>query len=335
MPSKDVLATTAKTFAKQARDATFEALPLHGGFRKGKAIKLIDGGHSYRQPVALNDHAGVTHYSTGYETRDKTVADVLESADFTIEQLGVPVVITAKDKRENRGSEAIVNLLDARIKQATGRLMRTVEAELINYDAAGIGGALETLDGVTAASTSGWLEEVAVGSQTNSVGGLTKGSYSNRWQNQIEDVSDDFGTNGINAINALHTDTSLYREDPSKGMLLLSPAAFKLYFGELQAQMRFASRDRLESGKIDMVDSNGNMVKPSSNLGFAVSGTDVSGYLVDFGSVKLIMDKTMQYNLGEAVASSEQALFVREVMFAGQMVTSALRTLGLLINAES
>ena len=336
--SQDILSSTLADLLKRWVDATYQSHPFLDLFRKlPGAQEKRPGGAIFKVPVALHEHSTTVVLKTGYENRPTVVQDVLEDATYDMVLAARPVLLTLKDELDNKGDEAKVQVLDVRTKTTVQALTREVEAAMLRYDPANpFAGELETLDGVTAASTHGFLEEDAVGSQTNTVGGLVKGAYGGIWQNQVEDVGSAFATNGRTAINALNIETANYKTGPSNGVLVLSTAAATLYLNTLQDQIRFADASKLDLGGFAGVNNQGNPVISSPTLGFAVGANAVSGYLIDMGGgIRLRYDPAAFFTLGDKIQSSSQILFSMDVLFRAQLFADLLRSSGVLLNAES
>ena len=338
MASQDVLASTLADLLSKWTDATFQSHPFLDLFNKlPGALEKKPGGAVFKVPVALHEHSTTVILKTGYENRPTVVQDVLEDATYDSVLAARPILLTLKDELDNKGDEARVQILDVRTKTTIQALMREVESAMLLYDPANpFHGELETLDGVTAASTHGFLEEDAVGAQTNVVGGLTKGAYGGIWQNQVQDVAGAFATNGRTAINALNIATSNYKTGPTNGVLVLSTAAATLYLNTLQDQIRFADANKLDLGGFAGVNNEGNPVVSSPTLGFAVGANYVSGYLVDMGGgIRFRHDPAAYFTLGDKIQSSSQVLFSMDVLFRGQLFADLLRSSGILLNAEA
>jgi len=197
----DILATTLRILRDQLVDSTFKAVPLMDAVNSLGNVEKVDGGSYIDAPVILTDHSMITQLTTGYEAVSLAVKDPLRTASYSWCDAVAPVVLTRKEELSNKGERAVVRIMEARLKQTMGMFKREIEKQIVAGSST-ILTDLQTLNGLDAAT--GWFEELAFGSQTNTVGGISKASFPTSWQNQVQNGS--FAANGLKKMQQLLID---------------------------------------------------------------------------------------------------------------------------------
>lgn len=335
--ANDILATTLEKLVPEYVDNTMERLPLMASLKEHDGYQLIDGGSQYVIPVVLHEHAGIVAHQTGWEDSATVIQDIGERATYPWSWLSTVVGINTFEQAENMGPEQKVSILGMRTKAQIGTFMRAIEGHLFHYNATYGAGSrpLYSLDGVTVASTTGFMEEVAQAAQTNNVGGLSKATYNDYWYNNMKDSAGGFTGNSEKYIGELHTAAFPYREALDAPKLFLSPISFNLYMADLETKARFMRRDELDSGRIVLVNSFGNRVEISPNLPFTVGQVVVSGYMLDIPAIRLAVLRAADFKMMESNQAGNSVAFRRNIVWAGQLCAGQLRSSGILLNSET
>ena len=332
----DILSSTARARSKKALDNLFQTVPLLDHIKKAGGVEEINGGQRITRAAILAEHSTITQLSTGYESVTAGVSDVLRSPEFEWCDFVAPIIITKKEELSNRGDDAVISIADARMKSVMGMLKREWEKQAI----AGTSTVLtemESLNGIDAAT--GWLEEVAFGSQANTVGGISKDTYkAQNWNNQVASAGGAFNTNraGEGAMTDLMIQTQIYAPEGTVDLILASPTSYKLYKQSLRAQEQYVKETVLDGGRLALAFS-GALIYVENNLGFTGSGTSnkMSMYFLNTKSMKVVFDKEANFSLSDfqdksGYAAREAHLYVRT-----QLVADHLASLGVLINGEA
>ena len=332
----DILSSTARARSKKALDNLFTTVPLLDHIKKAGGVEEISGGQRITRAAILAEHSNITQLSTGYESIAAGVADVLRSPEFEWCDFVAPIIITKKEELSNRGDDAVISIADARMKSVMGMLKREWEKQAI----AGTSTVLtemQTLNGLDAAT--GWLEEVAFGSQANSVGGISKDTYkAQNWNNQVASAGGAFNTNraGEGAMTDLMIQTQIYAPEGTVDLILASPTSYKLYKQSLRAQEQYVKETVLDGGRLALAFS-GALMYVENNLGFTGSGgsNKMSMYFLNSKSMKVVFDKEANFSLSDfqdksGYAAREAHLYVRT-----QLVADHLASLGILTNGEA
>jgi len=329
----DILASTLRILRDKEVDNTFRIIPLVDAVNTLGNVEDVDGGSYIDSPVILTDHSTITQLSNGYEAVSLAVKDPLRTATYSWCDATAPVVITRKEELSNKGGRAIIRIAEARLKQTMGMFKREIEKQLIAGDST-ILTDLETLNGLDGAT--GWFEEGAFGSQTNTVGGIAKGGFPSSWQNQVQNGS--FSSNGLQKMQSLLIDCQQFAPEGDIDLILASPASYGLYKNELQALERYVSATEVRNmaGRLAL-EFNGAQMFIEPNLGFTGSGgsNKMSMYFLNSRLFNIYFDRDAKFALGDMESISGYAAMSAQIAVRMQICTSNLSGHGVLVNAET
>lgn len=330
---KDILASTLQILRDKEVDNTFRIIPLLDAVQQGGAVTKINGGAYVDHPVILTDHSTITQLSTGYEAINLAVKDPMRTATYNWCDFVAPIVLTKKEELSNKGDQAKVSILQARLKQTMGMVKREVEKQLVRGNST-ILTELQTLNGLDAAT--GWFEELAFGSQTNTVGGIAKSGFPLSWQNHVQDGS--FAANGLKKMQQLLIDIQQTAPEGDVDIILASPLSYGLYKDELQQLERYvsATEQRNMAGRLGL-EFNGAAMYIEPNLGFTGSGgvNKMSMYFLNSKLFTVYFDTDAFFSLEEPDTISGYAAFAQNLLCRMQLASSNLSGHGILVNAET
>jgi len=330
----DILASTLRILRDKYVDNTFKSIPLIENMESLGLVEKVDGGSKINHPVVLTDHSSLTQLSSGYESVNLAVKDPLRTAEHNWCDFVAPIVLTRKEELSNKGERAKVRILEARLKQTIGMVKREVEKQLLQGNS-GILTELETLNGLDA--NTGWFEELAFGSQTNTVGGIAKSSYPESWQNQVRDVGGAFSTDGISKMQQLIIDVQQYAPEGDVDLILASPLSYGLYKDQLQLQERYtsATEQRNMAGRLGL-EFNGARMYISPNLGYdGGAGTKMSMMFLNSKLFNIYFDKDAYFEMSPMEKVSGYVAMSCEMLVRMQIASSNLSGHGIIVNAES
>lgn len=329
----DILASTLRILRDKEVDNTFRTIPLLDAVQRLGNVEQVDGGSYIDSPVILTDHSTITQLTTGYEAVSLAVKDPMRTASYSWCDATAPVVITRKEELSNKGERAIVRIAEARLKQTMGMFKREICKQVIAGNST-ILTDLQTLNGLDGAT--GWFEELAFGSQTNTVGGIAKSGFPTSWQNQVQNGS--FAANGLKKMQQLLIDVQQYAPEGDVDLILSSPISYGLYKDELQQLERYtsATEERNMAGKLAL-QFNGAAMYIEPNLGFTGSGgtNKMSMYFLNSTLFNVYFDRDAQFELGDMETISGYAAMSAQIALRMQVCTSNLSGHGILINAET
>lgn len=336
--SNDILSSTLRILLDQETDNLFKAVPLLDQMKKKGGVDYFDGGQRVDVPLILAEHSTITQLSTGYEPVNLAVQDALRNASYNWCDFVAPIVINKKEELSNRGDRAIVSIAEARMKSVMGLLKREFEKQVV----AGTSSVLSDLNSLNGAIASGFLEDATFGTQTNTVGGISKAAFPADYQNQFQDSNSAFSTGatptGIADLTELYIDAQVRTPDGgAPDLLLVSPNLYKGYKKLLFANERFVDEKTLDGGKLALAFNGAMMyVDPflpaaGKNLG---AGT-LSGYALNTNHIRLVMDSDADFTMSDFEYISGYAARSANVFVRAQIYVNHLASQGVISRAES
>lgn len=96
--------------------------------RKGK-VKTYSGGYEIQEPLEYAENGTYQRYS-GYEQLNTQASDVLTSAKYEWQQVAIHVTASGREIRMNNGKEAMINLVEARKKNAMNTAANNMSVDI-------------------------------------------------------------------------------------------------------------------------------------------------------------------------------------------------------------
>lgn len=124
-----ILSTTLKNYRKKFVDNIFESSAFY--YLMKPKVKTEDGGERIVVPLMYGKNTTAGSYS-GYDTLDVTPQEGLGAAEFEWKQASVSISISGREERQNKGRSRIINLLEAKVKQAELSLVESLNTQLFS-----------------------------------------------------------------------------------------------------------------------------------------------------------------------------------------------------------
>lgn len=245
---------------------------------------------------------GTVQFYSGYETLDVSPSDVLSAAVFDYKQLAGNVTISGLEQVKNSGTEAIINLLEARINVLEKSMMNSLSTSIYS-------------DGTSSSGKEiGGLQLIVADAGTGTVGGINSSTYT-FWQNvQTTATSSAFSTTNVQAdMNNIYL--QLVRGADSPDLVMAGTNAYKAFLGSLQAIQRITSDDLANSGFTSVQYLNSDVVFDSS------CNTDRM-YFLNTDYLRLEVAASRDFVPGEAKMSVNQDAMVTPMFWSGNLTCS-------------
>ena len=168
-----ILSTTLQNYQPTLVDNIFKDLVLLNHMNSKGRVQMEEGGTSIVEPLMYAVNGTASSYS-GYDAIDLTPQDGISAANYQWKQMAASIAISGIEEAQNRGTEAIIKLLNAKIMQAEMSVKSDLNGMLYS-DGTGNGG--KDFNG---------LGNI-VATVNNTVGGID--STTNTWWNPYQDVS--------------------------------------------------------------------------------------------------------------------------------------------------
>ena len=228
----DVIATTIQNRSgKLADNVTNNNAILRKLKAKGN-VRPFGGGNVILEEIMYTDSSTINANSySGYELINISPNSPISAAQFSIAQYAGAVTMSGLEMLQNAGEQAIIDLMEGRIKVAEGQLMNRIDYDLY-LD--GTGNAGKNLTGLAAAVTD---------AGTGTYGGIARATWA-FWANQYYRGVTDGGA-AVSAANIQQYMTTLalkcVRGNNRPDLWVADNTYYGFYVNSLQAIQRITS----------------------------------------------------------------------------------------------
>lgn len=320
MPSPgldEITTTTLRYRSGKLRDNMSKNIALLMRLQQKENIAPVSGGRTIVEELEYAENSTFMYYS-GDETLNISASDVFTSAEFDWKQAAVAVKINGLELLKNSGREKVIDLLEARIKNAEKTMLNNLSTGVYS-DGTGTGG-----------KQIGGLQLLVSDAGTGTVGGINSTTYS-FWRNAIYD----FSSNGVaasattiqDAMNSLYLSISRNRDVPD--LIVADNTYFGYYWKSLQAIQRITDDKMASAGFQTLKFMNADVVYDG---GF--SGTAPSAHMyflnTDYLKFRPHRDRNM-VPLNPDRFSTNQDAMVKLIGFAGNLTISNRSLQGVIV----
>lgn len=233
----ELVATTLKNRRGEFADNVLKHNALLARLKKKDKVQLADGGHTLVEELDYAENTTFKYYS-GYEVLDISPSEVLSAAEFDWKQAAVVVSISGLEARQNAGRQAVIRLLERRIKNAEKTLQNNLSIGVYS-DGTAAGGK----------QIGGLQQLVADDPTTGTVGGINRASFS-FWRNKTYDFSDNAVTPSASTIQGAMNNLwlRLVRGSDHPDLIVADSNYFNFFWQSLQAIQRIGSEKDAAAG---------------------------------------------------------------------------------------
>lgn len=312
----DIVTTTIEKRSKKIQDNVTKNNALLTYIKDKGNVRPISGGSVIYEELSFAENGNSGWYS-GYDLLPVAAQDVLSAAQFDIKQCAVPVVISGLDQLKNSGPEAMIDLMESRMKVAESTMANLIAAGVYS-DGTGAGG--KQLVGLDAM--------VPVTPTSGTYGGIDRATWT-FWQSKSTTAGVALTTATVQAaMNTMWA--SLVRGMDRPDLIVVDNNFWSLYVGSLQPQQRFMSPGKANLGFSALQFMDADVVLDGGIGGFATTKT---AYFLNskFMSFRPHRDRNMVPLSPNRRYAINQDAEVQILGFAGNMTCSGAQYLGRLI----
>jgi hypothetical protein len=260
-----LLSTTLQNYQPTLVDNIFKDLVLLNHMNERGRVVVEEGGTSIVEPLMYAVNNTVSSYS-GYDTIDLTPQDGISAAEYQWKQMAASIAISGIEEAKNRGTEAIIKLLNAKVQQAEMSLKSSLN-DMLFSDGTGNGG--KDFNGLTN----------IVGTQNNTVGGIN--ATSNTWWNPTQATT-------MGAALSLQNMGDVYNRT-SKGsdvpdLIITNHSLFEKYESLLTPNVRYQDVAKANAGFTNLMFKQTPLV---FDLALATDTSDAPMYFMNSKYLKL------------------------------------------------
>lgn len=234
----ELLTTTIESRGRALADNITNNNALLMRLKEKGNVKPVSGGSTIRQELEYAENSTFLYYS-GYETLNISPSDVMTAAEFSFKQAAVAVTISGLEQLQNSGKEAIIDLLESRVRNAERTMTNNIATGCYG-DGTGSGGK----------AIGGLQLIVADDPSTGSVAGINRATWS-FWQNIKFDATTD-GSAAATAANIQSYMNRVYvqivRGTDRPDLIVADNAYWRLYLESLQSIQRITSDKMAQAG---------------------------------------------------------------------------------------
>ncbi len=255
----DIIATTIQSRTRKIADNVTKNNALLAKLEQRGNIKTFSGGNVILQELSFAENGNASWYS-GYDLLPVAAQDVISSAEFSIKQAAVPVVISGLEMLQNAGKEQMIDLMDGRLAVAESTMANLVAGGLYS-DGTGYGG--KQLVGLNAA--------VPV-TNTNTYGGIDANTWT-FWRNYVDNNTSSELTAALIQSHLNLAWSNLVRGMDRPDLIVMDATTWQTYMASLQAQQRFTDPSSAKLGFPTIKYMDADVVLDGGIGGFCPAGT--------------------------------------------------------------
>jgi len=235
----DLAATTIEFRSKDIADNVTQHNAILRAIKAAGGNATFDGGTYINENLSFAENGNGGSYS-GYDTLPINPADVISAAQFSFAQYAVPVIFSGRETLINSGKEALIDLVEKRVKNAENTMQNLLNRHLY-LDGTGNSG--KNITGLAAA--------IPLANTTGTYGGISRVS-STFWRNQKYQASVD-GAGVAATGTALISQWNLFIQSMTRGsdrpnVIVCSPAIYALLQTGMQTMQRVTSAETANAG---------------------------------------------------------------------------------------
>ena len=229
----DIITTTLESRSKKIRDNVTNNTALLKRLEEKGNIRPFAGGRLIYEELSFAENANAGWYS-GYDLLPVAAQDVITSSEFAIKQCAVPVVVSGLEQIQNSGKEALIDLMEARLKVAESTMVNLVSAGVYSD---GTGSGSKQITGLDAA--------VPVDPSTGTYGGINRATWT-FWASKVKTGTTFTATTIQGGLNTEWA--RLVRGVDRPDLIVMDSIMWAIYLASLQTLQRFTSPGSAQLG---------------------------------------------------------------------------------------
>jgi hypothetical protein len=320
----DIIATTIQSRSGELADNVTNNNPLLLKLKSKGNVRPFSGGNVILEEIMYNDSStNNTNSYSGFETLNISPNSPISAAQFSIAQYASAVTISGLEMLQNSGKEAIIDLLEGRIKVAEAQLANRINLDLYGN---GTGNGGKNLTGLAAA--------VADSPTSGTYGGINRATWS-FWQNQAFSGV----TNGGAAVSAANIQSymtqlaiKLVRGTDKADLIVADNNYYNLYVNSLQAIQRVTDPEMAGSGFASLKFYGGG-TSADVVLGGGIGAQEPANHMYFLNTDYIFFRPHKDRNfvpIGGERQSVNQDAIVKLIGWAGNLTTSGAQFNGVL-----
>lgn len=311
-----LLSTTLKKYRKQLVDNIHDSNAVFYQLKKGEGFREEDGGERIVEPLMYGKNTTAKSYD-GYESLDTTPQTGIDSAEYNWKQYSVSISISGKEERQNSGTSRILNLLEAKTKQAEMSLTQVLSEGLFS-DGTGNGGK----------NLTGFLAMV---DDAGTYGGINSASHT-WWRATVEEASEALG---LADMRSAYNSASVGGKD-APTLIVTSQALYESYealFTNVAISGGGSNFSTMSAGRKQMADGGFQTLEfKGVPIIWDEQCQSDRMYFVNTKHMKLVMHKDANFKTTDFVKPENQDARVAQILVMGNLTCNRRASFALLDN---
>jgi len=299
-------ATTLEYYEPSIADNIFKDHVLLNHMKANDGTKMYSGGKTLRVPLMYGANSTVKAFK-GLDSLDLNYQEGIDSAEYDYKFYNVAITFTLTDNLMNSGKEQVLDLLEAKIKQAEMSLAERLNNDLFN-------GAVSDTKEITG------LDTIVLASGT--YGGIAGGTYS-WWLSEVDSTGETL-TIADARHNKNHANLGAGGKKVSIGVT--TQTLYEKYISLLTASymvnpVKGKETTRLGDGGFSAVEFDGIPVVYDEDC------TSTVWFWLNMDALKLGIHRDANFKVIKKSEPTDQHLSVSHIVFAGNTIVNRRHSL--------
>lgn len=311
----ELVSTTFRNHSKDVKDNITRNNALYAYMMKKGNYRREDGGLTITTPLEYNSNGTYQRYS-GYDVLNIQQSDVITAAEYQWRQIALNVVASGLEMRVNAGSNKILSLAKARIKNA----MRTFKNNF-SYDLYSDGTLPNQING---------LQALVADTGAGSVGGIDSAAWP-FWQNAVQSAAAPLQGGGAVTVSATTIEAGIMlplwlnqvRGDDKPDLIVSSNDWFSFYEASQVAIKRYTNDDTANGGFTSLKYKGADVVFDG---GSGIPAAHM--YYLNTDYLELVVHKDADLSIQEEMSPYNQDAVVIPVLWMGNLSVTNRRLQG-------
>lgn len=281
----ELVTTGLREHPKMVIDNVSKNNALYSRLNKKGGIKtVIDGGNELVEPLDYAENGTYQRYS-GYDTLNVQASDVLSAALYQWRQIALHVTASGEQIRKNSGKNQIIDLVEARIRNALRTFSNNFSSDIYS-------------DG-TATNQINGLQALVADAGTGTVGGIVSGTYT-FWKNKVQSNASPLQGGGAVTISKSTIQTQwnnlwmeLTRGGDKPDLIVCSNDYFNYYEESLTDLKRYTNDSDATGGFISLKYKTADVIFDGGTNGGGIPSAHAYFLNTDFMKLKVHRDANL------------------------------------------
>lgn len=311
-----LLSTTLKNYRKTLVDNIHNSSALFYTLKDKGKIRELDGGERIVTPLMYGRNTTAGSYS-GYDQLDTTPQEGIDAAEYNWKQYSSVIAISGEQKRKNSGKSQIINLLNAKTKQAEMSLVEELTEGIFSN---GTGNGNKDLTGL-----------VAMVAASGVYGGIDSSTHT-WWQANVDSTSEALS---LADMRTIFNSSSVGGKD-TPDLIVTTQTLYEKYesfLTQIGTTNVYGSFSTPSQGTKKLGDAGFQALEfKGVPIIWDENATSGAMYFLNTRHMDLTVHKDANFDVSEFTSPEDQDAFLAKILFMGNLTCDRRSSFGLLSN---